>query len=88
MTHDIKEEFATDQERRAEFERIDRGYPLFSLSAIDNLHELEICERHLDCSDRKLILGIVRKKLEETPEYAFRTREVAKRIIERLTERK
>jgi hypothetical protein len=83
-----KEEFGTDEERRAEFERMDRDYPLFCLSAIDNPHELEIYERHLDCSDRISILAITRKKLDEAPEFAFRTREVAQRIIEKLTERK
>jgi hypothetical protein len=85
---DIKKEFATDQERRAEFERIDREYPIFSLCAIDNPHELEMYARHLDCSDRNSILAIARKTLDQAPEYWFRTREVAQRIIEKLTERK
>src|SRR6267378_1738771 len=84
----IKEEFATDQERRAEFERIDRRYPLFSLSAGDSPCELEMYERHLSSSDRKNILAIAQRKLDETLEYWFRTREVAQRIIEKLTERK
>ena len=84
----IREEFATDQERRAEFERIDQSYPLFGLSAGDDPCELEMYERHLSSSDRKNILAIAQRKLDETLEYWFRTREVAQRIIEKLTERK
>ena len=36
---DIKKEFATDEERRAEFERLDREYPLFHLAACDSPRE-------------------------------------------------
>lgn len=84
----IKEEFATDQERRAEFIRVDGLYPLFSLAASDDPYELQNYERNLESSDRALILNITRKKLDEAPEYWFRTREIAQRIIEKLTERK
>lgn len=84
----IKNEFGTDQERRAEFARFDREYPLFGLSNTDHPDELLMYERHLSSSDRNLILEIVRRKLAETQEYCFRTREVAGRIIEELTERK
>jgi hypothetical protein len=80
----IKEEFATDQERRAEFERMNRTYPLFNLDAADDPHELEMYERHLSSSDRDLILAITRKKFDEAREYNFRTREVAQRIIAKL----
>jgi hypothetical protein len=84
----IKTDFATEQERRAEFERLDGGYPLFGLTAGDNPYELEGYERCLAYSDRNLILAIALNRLTEAPEYAFRTREVAQRIIEKLTERK
>ena len=84
----IKEKFKTDPERRAEFERMSREYPVFELTAIDDPCELEMYERHLNSSDRNSILAITRKKLDEAPEYAFKTRQVAQRIIAKLTEKK
>ena len=86
--NDIKKEFATDEDRRAEFQRIDQAYPLLQLSAIDDPHELQMYERHQNTLDRDAILALTRKRLDEAPEFAFRTREVARRIIAKLTENK